>query len=139
MNSVVRAKTSYCYPLAFALIGAGGFGESPKGLSADSLGSSAIWVVESAMKKPSQAKKRSQAKEQGQALVITVSGDRHIHDVARDLKASGLESAEVLDAIGVVTGSAAPKSIAKLKKVPGVQDVSEDHPVDIGPPGAPIS
>ena len=91
------------------------------------------------MKKSSRSKKPSEAKQESQSVVITVSGDRRIHEVARDLKASGLESAQVLDAIGVVTGSAAPKSISKLKKVRGVQDVSEDHPVDIGPPGSPIS
>lgn len=130
---------SYCYALAFVLSGAGGFVQSAKGLSGASLGSSEIWVVESAMKKSSRAKKPSKAKQESQAVVITVSGDRHIHEVARDLKASGLESAQVLDAIGIVTGSAAPTSISKLKKVRGVQDVSEDHPVSIGPPDAPIS
>jgi hypothetical protein len=114
--------------------------DAAKDLSVGSSRAAKFGVVENAMKKkPSHAKKRSEAKPESQALVITVSGDRQIHDVARDLKASGLESAQVLDAIGVVTGSAAPKSIAKLKKVQGVTDVSEDHPVDIGPPGAPIS
>jgi hypothetical protein len=72
-------------------------------------------------------------------LVVTVSGDRRIHEVARDLKATGFQVNQVLDAIGVVTGSAPSSHIAKLRKVPGVQDVSADHPVDIGPPGAPIS
>jgi hypothetical protein len=42
-------------------------------------------------------------------------------------------------AIGVVTGSALPASVAKMRKIPGVTDVSSDHPVDIGPPGAPVS
>jgi hypothetical protein len=99
-----------------------------KGNFSHSLRGGKVWTLESAMKKKG-----------SQALVITVSGDRHIHDVARDLKASGLEAAQVLDAIGVVTGSAAPNSIAKLKKVRGVQDVSVDHKVDIGPPDAPVS
>ena len=71
-----------------------------------------------------------------QAVVVTLAGDRHVHDVARDLKAKGLEVDQVMDAIGVVTGSAAAASVAKLKQVPGVKDVSADHPVDIGPPGA---
>jgi hypothetical protein len=78
-------------------------------------------------------------KKQKQAVVITVSGDRPVHDVAGDLKASGLEAAQVLDAIGVVTGYAAPAHMAKLRKIRGVTDVSLDHPVDIGPPGAPVS
>jgi len=78
-------------------------------------------------------------KKGNQDVVITVAGNRQIHDVARDLAASGLEAAQVLDAIGVVTGSASPNSIAKLRKVHGVQDVSLDHRVDIGPPDAPVS
>jgi hypothetical protein len=75
-------------------------------------------------------------KKQKQAFVVTVSGDRKIHDVARDLKASGFEVDQVMDAIGVVTGSAESASLAKLRKVRGVADVSSDHAVDIGPPGA---
>ena len=79
------------------------------------------------------------AEKQKKAVVITVSGDRPLRSVVRDLKTSGLEAVQVLGAIGVVTGSAAPGKIAKLKKVSGVQDVSLDHKVDIGPPGAPVS
>jgi len=74
-----------------------------------------------------------------QSLVVTVSKDRHVNDVVHDLKAAGLEVEGVLDAIGVVTGSASAKSIAGLRKVRGVADVSSDHKVDIGPPDAPIS
>jgi hypothetical protein len=79
------------------------------------------------------------AKKQNQAFVVTLSGDRHIGEVAHDLKASGFEVDQVLDAIGVVTGSAPATTLAKLRKVRGVKDVSSDHPVDIGPPGTPIS
>jgi len=38
-----------------------------------------------------------------------------------------------------VTGSAHPDTSKRLKRIPGVADVSPDHPVDIGPPGAPVS
>jgi hypothetical protein len=68
-------------------------------------------------------------------LVVTVAG-RPIHDVTHDLKAAGFEVNEVLDAIGVVTGSAHSDQMSKLKSVRGVTDVSADHDVDIGPPGA---
>ena len=78
-------------------------------------------------------------KKQKQAFVVTVSGDRPVHDVAHDLKASGFEVDQVMDAIGVVTGSAHATSLPKLRKIRGVQDVSADQPVDIGPPGAPVS
>ena len=79
------------------------------------------------------------AKAAKQSLIVTVSKDRHINDVARDLKAAGLEVGELLDAIGIVTGRAQTNSIARLRKVRGVVDVSPDHKVDIGPPDAPIS
>jgi hypothetical protein len=73
------------------------------------------------------------------SLIVTVSKDRHIDAVAHDLKAAGLEVEGVLDAVGIVTGKAPAKSIARLRKVHGVADVSPDHDVDIGPPGAPVS
>jgi hypothetical protein len=74
-----------------------------------------------------------------QSLVVTVTQGCHINDVARDLKAAGLEVEGVLNTIGVVTGRAPAKSVARLRKVRGVADVSLDHTVDIGPPDAPIS
>jgi len=79
------------------------------------------------------------AKSAKQSLIVTVSKDRHVNDVVPELKAAGLQVEGVLDAIGVVTGRAAAKNIAALRKVRGVADVSSDHKVDIGPPGAPIS
>ena len=71
-----------------------------------------------------------------QAMVITMSGERPIHEVARDLKAAGFDVGQVLDAIGSVTGSAEPKLAKQLRGIRGVADVSHDHPIDIGPPGA---
>jgi hypothetical protein len=79
------------------------------------------------------------AKKSKQRLVVTVSPGRPIHEVTHDLKAAGFQVNEVLDAIGVVTGSAHADHLSKLKAVRGVADVSPDHEVDIGPPGAPVS
>jgi hypothetical protein len=79
------------------------------------------------------------AKATKQSLIVTVSKDRNINNIARDLKAAGLEVVQKLDAIGIVTGKAHAKSVARLRKVSGVVDVSPDHKVDIGPPDAPIS
>jgi hypothetical protein len=73
------------------------------------------------------------------AFVVTVSGNRPIADVKRDLSASGLEVEQVLDSIGSITGRAHPSAVRKLRSVMGVADVSEDHSVSIGPPDAPIS
>ena len=76
------------------------------------------------------------AKKEKQLLVVTITGDRPIHEVADDLKAAGLTVDQVLTSIGIVTGSAEPEAAERLQKVRGVADVSPDHPVDIGPPGA---
>ena len=73
---------------------------------------------------------------QKQSLVITTSGKRSVHEVARDLKDAGFEVEEVLDSINVVTGKGDP---GKLRSVADVVDVSGDNPIDIGPPGAPVS
>jgi hypothetical protein len=121
----VWAEWSACCALAFQLISAEAVAQTQDG---------ATRTVESTMKK-----QRKQSKD---AVVITLSGDRNMQDVVRDLKASGLEvpkKDQELGAIGVVTGLAPSTSIAKLRRVPGVKDVSPDHKVDIGPPGAPVT
>ena len=74
-----------------------------------------------------------------QPLVITVSGDRPIYDVVNDLRAAGFDVDQVLESIGTVTGGAHPQTADRLRSVPGVADVSPDHPIDIGPPGTPVS
>ncbi len=79
------------------------------------------------------------ANETKQPLVITMSGDRPIHDVANDLRAAGLDVNQVLEFTGTVTGSAHPHAADQLRGIAGVADVSPDFGVDIGPPGAPIS
>ena len=38
--------------------------------------------------------------------IVTTSGDRPLNDVARDIKAAGFVIDEVLDQIGIITGSA---------------------------------
>jgi hypothetical protein len=126
MTLKVWAQWSGCCVLALLVMSADAVAQTQNGKT---------WTLESAMKK-----QKSATKEQSKrSLVVTLSGHRNIQDVVRDLKASGLEAPEVLDAIGVVTGSAASNSVAKLRKVPGVKDVSQDHKIDIGPPDAPVS
>jgi len=74
--------------------------------------------------------------EKKESLVVTTSGKRSIHDVARDLKDAGFEVDQVLDSINVVTGKG---DAGKLRSVQDVVDVSRDNPVDIGPPGSSVS
>jgi hypothetical protein len=74
--------------------------------------------------------------EKKESLVITTSGKRSIHEVARDLKDAGFEVEQVLDSINVVTGKG---DAGKLRSVQDVVDVSGNNPVDIGPPGSSVS
>jgi hypothetical protein len=71
--------------------------------------------------------------------VVTISGGRPIGEVAKDLTKSGFNVDNVLDQIGSITGHASDDVIHHLRAVPGVADVSPDHPIDIGPPGAPVT
>lgn len=81
----------------------------------------------------------TKAKQAKQSLVITVSGDRGINEVSDDLKAAGVEVEQILETIGVVTGTAHARNVARLRRIRGVTDVSPGHDVDIGPPGSPVS
>ncbi len=71
--------------------------------------------------------------------VVTLSGERPPHEVALELAQKGFEVGDVLGAIGVVTGTAHPAAMPNLRAIAGVADVSRDHDVHIGPPGAEIS
>jgi hypothetical protein len=72
------------------------------------------------------------------AVIVTLSGERNVRDVARDLRAAGLTIDQVLEETGIVTGTADSSTHDKLRKIQGVADVSADHPVDIGPPDSDV-
>jgi hypothetical protein len=73
----------------------------------------------------------------GKKWVITTGGNRSVNEIAKDLAAAGLVGGQVLKEIGTITGSASEDSVAKLRKIPGVKDVSPDSSIDIGPPDSP--
>lgn len=68
--------------------------------------------------------------------VVTSSGGRPLKDVAADVEAAGFAIDEVLEAIGIITGSATESVAERVRAIPGVADVSPDQPVDIGPPNS---
>jgi hypothetical protein len=74
-----------------------------------------------------------------QAMIVTLSDKRSIHDVARDLRDAGFDVEQILEETNIVTGSAPASARKRLQGIEGVEDVSGDNPVDIGPPGAPVS
>jgi hypothetical protein len=71
--------------------------------------------------------------------VVTTSGDRPLSDVKKELTEAGFAVDQVLDEIGVVTGSAGDDVAERLRSVPGVTDVAPDSSIDIGPPDAPVT
>jgi glycine cleavage system aminomethyltransferase T len=71
--------------------------------------------------------------------IITLTGEQPLPKAIAGLRKAGLEIDQVMDVIGVVTGSAGKAEVNKLRKVVGVADVSPDSAVDIGPPDAGIS
>jgi hypothetical protein len=69
--------------------------------------------------------------------VVTISGDRPIAEVEKDLAGAGLKVGQVLKEIGSITGVGDDNLESKLRAIRGVVDVSPDTPIDIGPPDSP--
>ena len=66
--------------------------------------------------------------------IVTTSGERSPKDVARDLERAGFTVEQVHDEIQSIIGSAEEESLARIRNVPGVTDVTADVPIEIGPP-----
>ena len=70
--------------------------------------------------------------------IVTTSSTRPLAEVARELAQAGFKVEQVLDETGIVTGRGSAAVASKLRKVPGVVDVSPSGPIDIGPPDADV-
>jgi hypothetical protein len=68
--------------------------------------------------------------------IVTLSGERPPAEVRRDLAEAGFDVSAVLDAIGVITGEADAKAVAKARRIKGVASVAEDIAFSIDPPGS---
>lgn len=73
--------------------------------------------------------------------IVTLEPDRSVSDEAllAELKRVGFHVDQVLTSIGSVIGRGTDAVAEKIRRVPAVKDVSIDLPVDIGPPGSPVS
>lgn len=69
--------------------------------------------------------------------IVTLSGERPVAEVRKELEKGGLKVDQAMEEIGVISGSCPAESAAGLRTVKGVADVSPDHAIDIGPPGSP--
>jgi hypothetical protein len=71
-------------------------------------------------------------------LSVTVDDGHAIEEVAAGLRARGMEVAQVLDGIGVITGSAPDDVRQALAAVEGVASVDEQLTHRLPPPDAPV-
>ena len=88
------------------------------------------------MAKAKKAKKEKVKK--GKKFIVTTSGERPLSEVKKKLTESGFAVDQVLDDIGIITGTSTEEDVKRLRSVKGVTDVSPDQIVDIGPPDADI-
>lgn len=71
--------------------------------------------------------------------VVTVGNDRPLAEVETGLRGAGLDIEQSLAEIGVVVGTADTSAEESIGRVDGVDDVSAEVAIDVGPPGAPDS
>jgi hypothetical protein len=71
-------------------------------------------------------------------LSVTVDDGHAIEEVAAGLRARGMEVAQVLEGIGVITGSAPDDVRHALAAVEGVASVDEGLTHRLPPPDAPV-
>lgn len=71
---------------------------------------------------------------------VTVD-DRHLsalEGVVQGLRARGMQVDQVLDALGIITGSVPAGTLGALSTVTGVASVDEQRVHRLPPPGAPV-
>jgi hypothetical protein len=74
------------------------------------------------------------------SVVVSVADD-HLDDlptVVKDLRRAGLQVDDVLDAVGMVTGTVAGRAVEALESVPGVAEVELQRVHRVAPPDAEI-
>lgn len=72
-------------------------------------------------------------------VVISVADDRFdLSAVVDALRVAGLRVTEVLDGVGVVTGTVDGAALGALSTVPGVVDVERSRVYDLPPPDSPV-
>lgn len=65
--------------------------------------------------------------------VVTLASDRPVSEVSNELTKTGFDIDQVLDQIGCITGTASDEVARKLRKVPGVADVSPESTIQLPP------
>jgi hypothetical protein len=78
-----------------------------------------------------------QADDLGVALVVDDDGLQDIEGVLRRARRAGLRGAQVLESIGVITGTAAPDAMEPLSRIPGVRAAEVERTIRLPPPDQP--
>ena len=73
-------------------------------------------------------------------ITVTVSDDHRgsIDEVAAALRDNGMQVSQVLDAIGIISGSVPDDRRQSMEAVEGVAAVEEEHAFQIPPPDSPV-
>lgn len=86
---------------------------------------------------PKQAGRKRPAAQSSQVSLSVMVDEGHVGQMAqvrRDLEAAGLAVHDVLDAVGVITGSASASALGQIESVKGVATVEKSQPVQLAPP-----
>jgi hypothetical protein len=75
----------------------------------------------------------------GKRWIVTLADGSAMADARRQLADAGFDVDQVLEEIGVVTGSGDDDVAAKLRAIEAVEDAAPEGKVDIGPPDADLS
>jgi hypothetical protein len=73
----------------------------------------------------------------GVALVVDDDGLQDLDGVLRRARRAGLRGAQVLESIGVITGTAAPDAVEPLSRLPGVRAAEVERTIQLPPPDQP--
>ena len=66
--------------------------------------------------------------------IVTTSADRPVKEVAKELEGAGFVVGDLLEEVGTIVGTGDDQAAERVRAVRGVSDVSQDSPIDIGPP-----
>lgn len=65
--------------------------------------------------------------------VVTLSNEKSVDDMSRELAKTGFTIDQVLDQIGCITGSGSDEVAQTIRKIPGVVDVSPETTIQLPP------
>jgi hypothetical protein len=71
--------------------------------------------------------------------IVTSAGDSPLNELKKQLIEKGFTVEQVMNEIGIITGTAEEDVVEKIKKVPGVADISPDTDINIGNPDSPVT